>query len=280
LGPLACSDAELISETVYHLIHFGTTPWTGDQPIAWALPTQDSRTQQNTSMPWAGVEPTIPVAERSRTARPLRPAPLFLLMKLQHCSDFNHTFLAPCYFTPLYQLLWMSHYRVTADELGVIWQKVAFSCPGFEHGTSRIRDGHLCWPTGIQRGDRRGDLFLEYLYVLFNWVHCSRVLWEADSHSASREVPRLSRNPKVHCRVHNSLLLVPILSLSQMNPIHTFPPYFPKIHSNIILPSTSVSFAWSFPFRLSDQNAVCVSHIFHACYMHRPSHSMLCWGVH
>jgi len=30
--------------------------------------------------------------------------------------------------------------------------------------------------------------------------------------------------------------LVPIVS--QMHPVHTFPPYFPTIHSNIILPST------------------------------------------
>jgi len=31
-------------------------------------------------------------------------------------------------------------------------------------------------------------------------------------------------------------LLIPILS--QMPPVHTFPPYLPKIHSNIILPLT------------------------------------------
>jgi len=43
--------------------------------------------------------------------------------------------------------------------------------------------------------------------------------------------------------------LVPILS--QMHPIRTFPPYFPKIHSNIF-PSTPRSSSWSLPFRFSD----------------------------
>jgi len=37
--------------------------------------------------------------------------------------------------------------------------------------------------------------------------------------------------------------------LSQMNPFHIFAPYFPKIHSNIILPCTSRSSEWSLPFR-------------------------------
>jgi hypothetical protein len=34
-----------------------------------------------------------------------------------------------------------------------------------------------------------------------------------------------------------------------MHPVHTFPPYFLKIHSNIILPSTPRSPEWSLPFR-------------------------------
>jgi len=34
------------------------------------------------------------------------------------------------------------------------------------------------------------------------------------------------------------------------------PPYFFKIHSNIIPPSTPRSCGWSLPFRLSDQNVV------------------------
>jgi len=46
--------------------------------------------------------------------------------------------------------------------------------------------------------------------------------------------------------------------MSQMNPVHNFPPCFPKIHSNIF-PITPSSSEWSLPYRISNQNIACSS---------------------
>jgi hypothetical protein len=94
--------------------------------------------------------------------------------------------------------------------------------------------------------------------------------WEAYSLSSSEEIPGLLRSPKVHYLVHKGPPLVPILS--QMHPILTFPPCFPKINSYIIPPATLRSSKWFLPFRFSDQNFVCTSHLSSACYMPLPSH--------
>jgi len=59
--------------------------------------------------------------------------------------------------------------------------------------------------------------------------------WEAISHTASQEITHLLWNSMVHYPLHNSLPLVPILS--QVHPVHSFPPCLPKIHSNTVFPS-------------------------------------------
>jgi len=78
---------------------------------------------------------------------------------------------------------------------------------------------------------------------------------EANSRSANQEITLFQWNTKVHYRAHNSLPLVPIL-----NPVHTYPPYFPKIHYIIMFPSTPRSSELFLPFRFSDQKFVCISH--------------------
>jgi hypothetical protein len=62
--------------------------------------------------------------------------------------------------------------------------------------------------------------------------------WEAVTQLVEK-FPELC-SPKVHYSVHKSPSLV--LILSQMHPVQTSLPYFPKIHSNIILPSSPKSF--------------------------------------
>jgi hypothetical protein len=88
--------------------------------------------------------------------------------------------------------------------------------------------------------------------VMHQQTRWSRVLLGNLGHSASREIPRLLWNLKVHCRVHKSPPLVPILR--QMHPVHIFLPCFNKFHVNIILPSMFRSFELSLPLRLPTNN--------------------------
>jgi hypothetical protein len=57
--------------------------------------------------------------------------------------------------------------------------------------------------------------------------------------------------------IQKSLPLVPLLR--QMYPVHTFPPYFSKIHSKIVLPSMTRSSKRPHPIMFCNQNFVCIS---------------------
>ena len=78
--------------------------------------------------------------------------------------------------------------------------------------------------------------------------------WEANWFAASQEIPRISRNPKVHYRTHKSPAPVPILG--QPNPVHIPTSHLLEIHPNIIKPSTPTSPQWSPSPRFPHQDPI------------------------
>ena len=89
--------------------------------------------------------------------------------------------------------------------------------------------------------------------------------------SASQEILRILRNPKVHYRSHKCPPPVPILS--QLDQVHTPTSHFLKILLNIILSSTPGSPKWSISFSFPYQNPVYASSLPHTRYM--PAHLIL-----
>jgi hypothetical protein len=85
---------------------------------------------------------------------------------------------------------------------------------------------------------------------------------EANRFAASQEIPHILLNPKVQYRIHKCP--PPVCTLSQPNPVHTPTSHFLKIHLNIILPSTPVSFR--FPHQNPVQASLLLLH--HHYYHH------------
>jgi len=77
---------------------------------------------------------------------------------------------------------------------------------------------------------------------------------EANWFAASQEIPRISRNPKVHYRTHKRPPPVPILG--EPNPVHTPTSHLLEIHPNIIHPSTPRSPQWSPSLRFPYQDPI------------------------
>ena len=100
--------------------------------------------------------------------------------------------------------------------------------------------------------------------------------WWANRFSASQEIPRILYNLKVHHRSHKCQ--PPVLIPSQLDPVHTPTSHFLKIHSNIILQSTSMSRKWSLSFRFPYQNPVHTPPLPNTRHMSRPFHSS--WFCH
>ena len=72
------------------------------------------------------------------------------------------------------------------------------------------------------------------LTYLLTYRMVQSLSWEANWFAASQEIPRISRNPKVHYRTHKRP--PPVSILGQPNPVHILTSNLLEIHSNIILP--------------------------------------------
>ena len=94
---------------------------------------------------------------------------------------------------------------------------------------------------------------------------------EANWFAASQEIPRISRNPKVHYRTHKRPPTVPILG--QPNPVHIPTSHLVEIHRNIIHPSTPWSPQWCLSLRFPHQDPIQPPLLTHTRHMPSPSHS-------
>ena len=78
--------------------------------------------------------------------------------------------------------------------------------------------------------------------------------WEANWFAASQEIPRISRNPKVHYRTHKRP--PPVSILGQHNPVHIPTSHLLEIHPYIIHSSKPRSPQWSFSLLFPQQDPI------------------------
>ena len=121
-------------------------------------------------------------------------------------------------------------------------------------------------------------------YNLLTYSMVQSPSWEANWFAASQEIPRISRNPKVHYHTHKRPPPVPILG--QPNPVHIPTSHFLEIHPNIIKPSTPRSPQWSPSLRFPHYDPIHPPLLIHTCHMPSPSNSSrfyhppnIGWGV-
>ena len=92
------------------------------------------------------------------------------------------------------------------------------------------------------------------LYCIITYSMVQSLSWEANWFAASQEIPRISRNPKVHYRTHKRPPTVSILS--QPYPVHIPTTHILEICPNIIHPSTPRSPQWSLCLRFPHQDPI------------------------
>ena len=98
--------------------------------------------------------------------------------------------------------------------------------------------------------------------------------WEGNWFAATQEIPRISRNPKVHYRTHKPP--PPVSILGQPNPVQIPTSHLLEIHPNIIHPSTPGSPHWSLSLRPPKPRPYTPPLHTLTRHMPSPSHSRAC----
>jgi len=92
---------------------------------------------------------------------------------------------------------------------------------------------------------------------------------EANWLAASQEIPRISRNPKIHYRTYKRT--PPVSILDQPNPAHIPTSHLLEIHHNIIHPSMSRSPSGLLPSRFAHHDPIHSLILTHTRHMPSPS---------
>ena len=100
--------------------------------------------------------------------------------------------------------------------------------------------------------------------------------WAANWFAATQEIPRISRNPKVHYRTHKRP--PPVSILGPPNPVHIPTSHLLQIHPNIIHPSMPRPPQWSLSLWFPHQDPIHPPLLAHTRHMPSPSHSS--WFYH
>ena len=95
---------------------------------------------------------------------------------------------------------------------------------------------------------------LKALTYLLTYSMVQSPSWAANWFAASQEIPRISRNPKVHYRTHKRP--PPLFILGQPNPVHIPTSHLLQIHPNIIHPSTPSRPQCSLSLRFPHQDPI------------------------
>ena len=154
-----------------------------------------------------------------------------------------------------------THTHTHAHPVGLVWTCDQFAADPATHTTHKTRKRRTsilsAWfePT-IPGFDRPQTYALNRTANGSKWLlnYLQSPSWESNWFAASQEIPRISRNPKVHYRTHKRPPLVSILG--QPNPVHVPTSHLMEIHPNIIHPSTPRPPQWSPSLRFPHQDPI------------------------